>query len=155
MIELSKNPNTPYLAHPRGPHFTLLSDEHLTEDADGNDSIRMPLDKFLAYLNEAPDDKVRHEAVALLTNNNGMALVYHANPGPHHTVQTAWQAIAPVQHPDGSLKLDLRHAARILAQNPFDAVKSAIQDILARMGIQPNLARINREFCKNCNKRLA
>lgn len=153
MIELSKNPHAPYLAHPRGPHFTLVSDEHLTEDKDGNDSVRLPLDKLLAYLNEAPADKNRHEAVALISNNNGMALQYHANPGPHHTVQSAWQAVNPEVHPDGSLKLDLIHIARILAQNPYEEVKANIIDILKRMGLEANMERLSREFCKNCHQR--
>lgn len=153
MIELSKNPNTPYLAHPRGPHFTLRKDEFLTEDKDGNDSIQLPLHVFLAYLNEAPVDPVRHEAVALLTNNNGMALQYHANPGPHHTVQSAWAAINPEQHPDGSLRMELRHVAIVLAQNPFPEVKAAIRELLERLGVVPNLERIQAEFCKNCNAR--
>ena len=155
MIELSKNQNTPYLAHPRGPHFTLLRDEFLTEDSDGNDSIVMPLQLFLDYLNEAPTDRTRHEAVALLTNNNGMALIYHAAPGQHHTVQTAWQSSQPIVHPDGSLKLDLVHVARILAQNPFDEVKRCVQELLTRMGITANTDRINREFCRNCGKKAA
>lgn len=150
MIELSKNPHTPYLAHPRGPHFTLLKDTFLTEDADGNDSVVLPLQLFLDYLNEAPLDKDRHEAVALLTNNNGVALVYHANPGPHHTVQSAFSANAPTAHPDGSLKLELCHVAKVLAQNPFPYVKAAVTDLLGRMGIQPNMERISREFCKSC-----
>lgn len=152
MIEISKNPNTPYLAHPRGPHFTLLSNEYLTEDKDGNDSIKMPLDLFLAYLNEEPSDKIRHEAVALVTNNNGMTLVYHARPGPQHTVQSAWQAAAPVVHPDGSLKMELAHVARILAQNPFPEVKAQITELLQRMNIVANLERLSREFCKNCRQ---
>lgn len=149
MIELSKNPNAPYLAHPRGPHFTLLRDEFLTEDADGNDSIQLALKLFLDYLNEAPDDKIRHEAVALLTNNNGMALQYHAVPGPH-TVQSAWSSVGPTLHPDGSIRLDLHHVAVILAQNSFEDVKAAIKDILNRLGVEPNLGRIQAEFCKGC-----
>ena len=84
-----------------------------------------------------------------------MALIYHAAPGQHHTVQTAWQANQPIVHPDGSLKLDLVHVARILAQNPFDEIKQAIQDLLTRMGIQANMERISREFCKNCEKKTA
>ena len=155
MIELSKNLNTPYLAHPRGPHFTLLADTFLTEDAGGNDSIVMPLDVFLDYLEEAPEDKDRHEAVALLTSNNGMALVYHTNPGAHHTVQSAFSANFPTVHPDGTLKLELLHVAVVLAQNPNQEVKQEIMELLRRMKIEPNLARIKAEYCKDCGKKAA
>lgn len=151
MLELSKNPSAPYLAHPRGPHFTLLKDEHLTEDKDGEEAVELPLQKVVDYLDKHLD-KDAIEAMALVTNNNGMALLHHKLHSGERHVQELFSANGPLVHPNGSIDLSLERLALVLVRNPFPTVRQHIHDFLKEMGLQPNMERLAAEFCVNCNK---
>ena len=150
-IQISKNPNAPYLDNPRGPHFTLTDHKHLRE-ANGEDAFNLPLKEIVDYLRAVPGDKHAIEAMALISNNNGMALMHHLLP-TDAGLSALFSANEPLVHksPDGDfLAMNMERLALVLARNPIPEVRKHIIDFLMAEGIKPNMERINAEYCQNC-----
>ncbi len=153
MIELSKDPTSPFLTNPNGPHFTLTNLGHLFEDENGEDAFELPLQKMVEYLLENPFDKDRIEAIALISNNNGMALMHHLLGSGETSVDRLFSSNGPLIHKGNKIDFNLERLAIVLARNPYPEVKKHIINFITQIGLKPNLERIQQEFCVNCGKK--
>lgn len=150
MIDISRTDTLS--AHPHGPHFIQVHDRHQIE-LEGESAYELPVQEFLDWLGQHPDDPLAIEAVALLTNNHGLTF--------KHWLWTAGErdmVLLFAKDPTYQAHLEPLHPARILGDNlphpnyPESAplIRAYVSELLTIIGIRPNLARIDAEFCKTC-----
>jgi hypothetical protein len=155
MIEISKNPNLPFLDHPRGPHFFLQDTKLLHENASGEEVYELPLADIVEYLKPDPENMLKIEAMGLLSGNNGMGITWHQNK-ENRDVASAFAPNGPLIHTDALgnkfIDMNLERIALVLARNPFKEVKEYLITFLTQVGIKPNMERINADYCTTCGQ---
>lgn len=170
MIEISKT-NT-LSKHSSGPHFTLDHDGALREDKDGIEHIELSLDSVVNYLDADPGDPMRIEAAALLCNNSGLvfnhgrfskgerglSLLFSTHDGREKEgtggLRTDSRGERFVSLHTQSVALILGHKRDFPGRDKsYQEIEGHILAMCKQMGLVPNMARIDAEFCRTCGSK--
>lgn len=161
MIEIL-DPNA-VSSHPNGPHFLLTSQDRAREDAEGNTRIALSRKKMLGWLAQDPNDRLRIEAVALISNNAGLTFLNGRWLAGERQPAMLFSAVTQrVAAGDGTKFFDLQpiHACRIFGHErdfpglsgSYATIESHLKELLALHGLVPNMERIKPEFCRTCTQ---
>ena len=164
-IEVGKNPNSVY-PHPFGPHFWQLHDRHVREMNDGEEAHELPAQRLVDRLAKSASDPVLREAMALVWGNSGMHFRHGAFDAGERSVgklfspQRDKKGACYGEMTDGRgqkfIALQKYHMCVLLdlygrrADDEGKAIYTHITEFLKDAGLEPNMERINSEFCPTC-----
>lgn len=146
------------------PHFWHLHDKHLREH-DGEPAYELPLAEIIAYHAAHKDDALVREALMRITGTHGLHTDLAAIYGGETAIGKCFMIPKGSQNPalkGDWVELDPLLLAAMLAtgaghprpdhQGSWKAIQGHVVAIAKMAGLEPNLARIERECCPDCQK---
>jgi len=171
-IEIGNKPEgIPFGDPKRGPHFYRIHDNHVRETNEGEEVYEIPTDLIIGYMRLHKDDAEVLDTVVCILANAGVSV----NLTALHNGETDAAVLLARQadhswHQDGKLQYFLGfsplamsrqlgyHYLRIDSpKNPDDAAAAqrshdTLLSFLKDLGLEPNRARLQAEFCRECRQ---